>query len=224
MKKVIDFLYAKIVDFLFPQFCITCDLVLDSLKEIALCENCANKILSIPRQNHICFRCGKILTSPNFELLEKMKIQNLKMFCADCRYYKKYFLSSRHIYVYRDFIKKIILDYKYHNIKDYGILISSKFIEYLKTPETDYSKIKFDYIINIPMHINKINQGRFDHINFICETLSEELKIPYINNVLQKNVDTHQQAGLPRKERLKNIKKSFVVNSEVNIDFNNKNL
>ncbi len=220
MVKFIDYVFNSISDFIFPQFCLACDAVLDSNVEIALCSECAGKILNQEQPEFLCFRCGRIIKIKEINEVDRA----LKIICADCRYIRKYFNCGRHIYLYSDYIKKIITDYKYCECRDYGILIASKMIEYLNNENNYYSKINFDCIINTPMHLHRIEKKAFDHIDLICQLISESKNIPYFKNAVVKIIETGQQAGLARKERLKNVKRSFEINNKTAAHFENKNI
>jgi len=212
-KTVLFFL-----DFFYPEFCILCDKNLDTSREIAICADCRIKNIIRKKPEFICYKCGR-------EILVDLKIPAELIICRDCLNAKLYYEQCRHIFHYSDAIQKIIKRYKYDCKRDFADLLTDEIIFYIKNPENEYSEIAFDLITNIPGHKNKIKKKEFDHINILCEKLSARLNINYLSNILIKYKDTPNQAGLARKERIKNVKNSFQLNSAFDLSqFENKNI
>jgi competence protein ComFC len=196
---------------------------LNSYNEIFVCKNCYIKIFDeklkydsfqSELKKVLCYKCGKLL-SGEFNVEEK------SIFCSDCRKYKFYFDYSRHLFIYENLIKKFIIEYKYKQRKFYSSIFVREFSEFLKKSGI-FLFGSFNVLINSPSY--QYSQKKFDHIDKICNELSKKMKISYFKNYVQKIKPTLQQAGLTRKERLKNLKNVFQIKKEHRNCLNNKNI
>jgi len=215
-SQVLDF----IIDFFFPQFCENCDKLLSSNIELFFCNNCYNQIFN----NKIisekkCYICGKIFISKSLILPDK------NIICRDCRKEKPYFNLARHLFVYKDKIKKIIRDYKYSNRIELSDIFANILSDFLLDKNNNFIDLKdIDFIVNVPEYKLKLSSREFDHIKLICEKLSKKLQKSFLVDLLIKTKATKQQAGLPRKQRLINLLNVFAFNEKkyLDIDLNNR--
>ncbi|MBP7653867.1 ComF family protein [Candidatus Dependentiae bacterium] len=201
---LINKLSAAISDFLYPQFCLNCNIILNSDTEIIFCKGCSESVLIPPSYKSVCNKCGKIMSSD-------LSVPPEILLCSDCSESKIFFEQARHIYNYNGIIETLIKRFKYYRETDASYVFSNQIFKYLKT--ADYNVKIFDFIVNVPMTDLKIKQRGVDHIDILCSNIAEKSKIPYAKNVLIKIKDTKQQAGLSRNDRITNLKKSFKFNT-----------
>jgi ComF family protein len=74
-----------------------------------------------------------------------------------------------------------------------------------------------DVIIPMPMHPRRLIQRGFNQVVLLGESLTRHSGIPLYRNTLTKIIDTLPQVGLPRAQRVKNIKGSFGTNGNERI-------
>ncbi|MBI4965098.1 MAG: ComF family protein [Desulfomonile tiedjei] len=70
---------------------------------------------------------------------------------------------------------------------------------------------EFSLIVPIPIHRKRLLQRGFNQTVVLAENLSAATGIPLDRRSLQKITDTPPQVGLPRPERIKNLRGSFGV-------------
>lgn len=207
-----------IVDFFYPEFCAECEKILNTSEEIALCKECRQKFIIRKNPDFICWKCGK-------EINVDLKTPKEIIVCRDCLNAKLYFDQCRHLFHYSGLMEKIIKKYKYKKKKDYSEFLAEELYAYLKNSDNNYSTIEFDFITNVPQHKNKLKKEEFNHIDILCSKLCKKLKIKYLPDIVIKIKKTQNQAGLRRKERLKNLKNAFQINTNFNVDnFDNKKI
>ena len=155
-----------------------------------------------PSKCRICYKKGNFEVCENcikrIRRYENIKIINFKNRNLD---------SLIYFFKYEDYIRKLILDFKFFN-KFYLGKVFSKII--LKN-EKICGKMKFyDIIIPVPMHkIKKLERG-YNQTEILSEDLAKNLNVLYNKNILVKVVNNKRQSSLSEKERHKNIKNVFL--------------
>ena len=156
-----------------------------------------------PSKCRICYKKGNFEVCENcikrIRRYENIKIINFKNRNLD---------SLIYFFKYEDYIRKLILDFKFFN-KFYLGKVFSKII--LKN-EKICGKMKFyDIIIPVPMHkIKKLERG-YNQTEILSEDLAKNLNVLYNKNILVKVVNNKRQSSLSEKERHKNIKNVFKI-------------
>ncbi len=107
---------------------------------------------------------------------------------------------------YEGALKKSIHLLKFSGVrrlsKPLGLLLSE-----LPVPEADG-------IIPVPLHPERLRQREFNQTALIARNLSQKLKIPLALNALMKIKETSPQTGIPRTERLRNVKNAYSASPE----------
>lgn len=156
-----------------------------------------------PSKCRICYKKGNFEVCENcikrIRRYENIKIINFKNRNLD---------SLIYFFKYEDYIRKLILDFKFFN-KFYLGKVFSKII--LKN-EKICGKMKFyDIIIPVPMHkIKKLERG-YNQTEILSQDLAKNLNVLYNKNILVKVVNNKRQSSLSEKERHKNIKNVFKI-------------
>lgn len=158
-----------------------------------------------------CYECSKTYfpnSKATCNVCGKPIAENRDDTCAVCKNKKIYYAKNVSRYLYKGCIKEGI-----HNMK----FKSRQWIAFefgkalLKTVETEYSDIKFDYIIYVPMTpLNELKRG-FNQSFEMAQIISEKLNVPLATKVLYKKAGVKTQSGLKYKERILNIKNAFTV-------------
>lgn len=191
LSKLLNNLYNNLLDFLFPSYCEICAQKLQGEKYI--CQKCLKKVKYI--NANTCSLCGKELT---------LQVEAL---CKDCKDTKRYFKEARAIGRYEGVLKDYLHLLKYYHKPYLEILFPDIIKDYAKWIK-DY---QFDYIIPIPLHPKRLRERGYNQAELLAKYLSKAYKIKFYKNNLKRKKETLPQVGLNEKERLRNVKNSFIV-------------
>lgn len=183
-----------LINILSPPKCIACNSNLPLETTAMLCYECSKDYHK--NSGATCDICGK----PIYE--------NRDNTCSSCKSENIYYIKNVARYKYKGSIKTSIQNMKFKR----RMWIAFEFGRALaKTIEDEYSDIKFDMILYVPMSpINEFKRG-FNQSYEMAAIISEKLKIPVSNKILYKKPGIKTQSGLNRKERIENIKNAFTV-------------
>ncbi len=194
-------LYAlrKILDFVFPQNCISCDGSI-AVEDNFLCAACREDI-GLIRQPY-CFLCGVpadlSYAYPNEEFT-----------CGVCRKKPFKFDQARSLGFYDTVLRTTIHHFKYR--KQMGVLsemdlLMEKFFE-------ENSEFCQGFTVSpVPLHFNKMKERGFDQAFLIARQVAKILKLPLEGGLLRRVRATPAQATMTLTERALNIKGAFEVN------------
>lgn len=175
--------------------CISCGReVLDGTK-FSLCENCYGKLDII--SGKVCARCGSpVAESTNF--------------CGECSRFNYSFDKNISFCFYNEISSSIVKQLKYSSKKYY-----SKYIAEMLTQ--DLSKFTdVDYLTFVPVNKSRYKVRGYNQAEEIAKEISKITKIPVIS-VLDKLDGGKNQAELSMKDRLENLKNSFVLNENAKL-------
>jgi ComF family protein len=79
-------------------------------------------------------------------------------------------------------------------------------------------------IIPVPLHKNKLLSRLYNQSALISLYLHKLSKIPFEPNILIKHKNTKTQTGLTKKQRLSNVKNSFMLNEKFTQIIKDKNI
>jgi competence protein ComFC len=191
--------FRKILDFIFPQNCISCDGKIKDGEEF-LCAPCRGDIKFI--QQPYCFQCGVpadlSYAFPHEEFL-----------CGDCRQKPFAFDRARSLGFYDTVLRTTIHHFKYR--KQMGVLSEMDLLL------AEYFKESLDFcegftVSPVPLHFNKMKERGFDQAFLIARQVARKLKLPLEGGLLRRVKATNPQATMTRAERAKNIKGAFEIN------------
>lgn len=191
-KMRINMLALQIKDFFFPKFCCHCGLTGDFL-----CESCERSLKEVNPESFISRN-----PSSNWDIEPSLKNQTI----LEKVYY---------FYEYSEVIHSLISEIKYQYYsgpteKVFDLITKSK-----EFRNIDFSNI--DYIISIPISLNKKLQRGFNHTEIIAENISKVLNKSRLD-LLVKRKETKSQADLERSERLSNLQDSFGIKENIYIE------
>jgi competence protein ComFC len=195
----ISFGLRKILDFVFPQTCISCDGKIKE-DEYFLCASCRCDIGYI-RQPH-CFQCG---VPADLSYL----FPHEEFVCGDCRKTPFQFDQARSLGFYDTVLRTTIHHFKYRKqmgvLSEMDLMLEKYFHE---TPDfcQDFA------VAPIPLHFNKMKERGFDQAFLIARQVAKLLKLPLEGGLLRRVKATSPQATMTRAERARNIKGAFEIN------------
>lgn len=189
-------LLFKVIQFLYPNYCANCGILLSNDASNCFCNNCWNQIKIIKTQT--CKKCGKPVITE-------------KGICQDCKKEKFYYEKIKVIGLYEDILKKAIHLYKYNErfklSKDFANLI-------IQNTDREFF-LENDIIIPVPISKKRLLQRGFSQTYLIAKYLGKHYNIPVLNNILIKKFDTPPQSTLSREKRLVNLQNSFAINENL---------
>lgn len=137
--------------------------------------------------------------------------------CGDCWVKLEFVEQSAHqnkfldhtssVLYFDDFSKKIVHELKYKDRMELSIFIAKLMMQH------SFNAIKdVDYIVPIPMHINKLRSRKYNQAALIARNISEMAAKPLIIDGLKKIRNTQNQVGLKYIKRTQNLEGAFAVN------------
>lgn len=139
-------------------------------------------------ENFLCAKCKKQL-----EKQAKFEIDKGK---------NKYFQEHLYIFEYEGMIRKIILDYKFHD-KSY---LYKTIVNFLIKNERFFQKIKYyDTIIPVPISKKRYKERGYNQSYLLAEEISKIIKISLSSTNLYKRKNIIAQSKLNKEERQKNV-------------------
>lgn len=181
----------EILDFVFPQYCISCGRILRS-NEAILCHRCAKLVKEI--RQPCCKKCARSLAFKG-------------MLCPECKNRKTY-LSALWSYAhYIGIMKKLIHTFKYRKRK--------YVIKFLDERISDFTSLikkeaNIDLIVPVPLCKAHLKKRDFNQSFIVAKMLSSKMGVPAIS-CMERIKITVPQHELPRIERFDNVADAFIV-------------
>jgi ComF family protein len=183
--------FSSLVTAFFKQKCLLCNAKIDALEANihAACRACLNDLPWHPKTS--CPQCG---------------LSSSGQLCGSCISSPPDFDATISVFLYDFPIDTMMQRYKYGNM-----LSLCAFFGQMLSEKVAFDTV--DIIIPMPMHPARIKERSFNQAleiaKFLCKNHKE--KLDYKSAERQKL--TPPQASLPLKERVKNIKGAFSVNT-----------
>jgi ComF family protein len=128
--------------------------------------------------------------------------------CGRCLTDPPPYRRARYGVRYEGELRKALVRFKFYGDLHAGRALSELMIE---TFGRYFEPKEFDLIFPVPIHQKRLLQRGFNQTVVMAERLSSASGIPLDRRSLRKIKDTPPQVGLPRPERIKNLKGSFGV-------------
>lgn len=185
-----------LINLVFPNYCCVC-------KEVLL-----------PIENQICSSC--IHDLPFTHLLEQNSPKLLLKFYGllDLEYAFSIFYFHK-----QGMMQNLIHELKYKKNQEIGTIFGKYYAQLLKKSNFD-----FDCIVPVPLHPKKLKERGYNQLTTFGFALSNELEIPYIENLLIRNTYNQTQTKKNRTQRIESLQKEkifSVINTE---SFKNKHI
>lgn len=191
--------FRKILEFVFPQNCISCDGKIQEAEHF-LCVGCRADIGFI--QQPYCFQCGVpadiSYAYPHEEFV-----------CGVCRKTPFHFDQARSLGFYDTVLRTTIHHFKYR--RQMGVLPEmDRLLEKYFEENPDFCR---GFTVSpVPLHFSKMKERGFDQAFLIARQVASVLKLPLEGGLLRRVKATRPQATMARTERARNIKGAFEIN------------
>lgn len=186
----------KIVNLVYPRHCPVCDDIVP-IGDDLVCNECKSKIKYI--QTPRCRKCGKQLHDENV------------IFCNDCEKRRHSYHYGYALYDYQS-MRKSIYRFKYNGRSEYAKYYARDFYEHM---HEEISRMEADALIPVPLHKSRQAKRGFNQAEVLAKELSELTGIPCYNNIIKRMKNTVPQKDLDDRERQNNLKKAFLIHSDV---------
>jgi ComF family protein len=182
---------------LYPPVCPLCDQLLplsvSEKKQKRCCDRCQERLPWVTGAK--CLKCGKVLPEETQE------------YCSDCRSVHHFFDRGTAAFTYGGAIRRSVYRMKFENRRDYlpfyGEAMYQALLPYLPYWQPDL-------IVPVPMHPKKKRKRGYNQSQLLAQEVSARSGIPLCTDLLKCVRQTREQKTLSRKERLENLKGSYV--------------
>ncbi len=169
--------------FLKNHKCICCRKEIPDDNKRGICEKCFQKLEIL--SGEICLKCGEPVVKGNTK-------------CDSCKEMDYCFDENRSYSAYLETSAIIIKSLKYNGNKYISKYIANMLLENKKYFDD------VDYITFVPISKERLNERDFNQAEEIARGVSAGINVPLVDALDKIKENTHQ-AGLTRKERIKNI-------------------
>ena len=164
-----------LINLLFPKLCMGCNSLLLNNEKI-ICSECNH---GLPYTNHHILENND--TTKKFYGIIPIE------FSASMLYFHQ-----------KGIVQNLIHNLKYNKHQEIGTLLGKWYSNDLKS----VSKIKtITEIIPVPLHEKRLKERGYNQVTTFCETLSEELKIPYNSSLLYRTKYSKTQTKKDKEHR-----------------------
>lgn len=198
MIRFIKDVFNSFLKALFPKnvACLICKKELNE-NVFGVCLNCYKKLPFI--EGKTCSKCGRPL-------------KNLSDYCLACKDEEIFYKKAAAVFVYNDVLKKLVYRFKKNGEQYLSEFFANCLIQ-------KYAVLDFDcdIVFYVPVHKNVLKRRGFNQSKIISEIFCNVYNMTISNDNLVKTKDTGQQKALSKSDRIKNLEKSFSVNSKSEI-------
>lgn len=188
-------LYNSVINQLLPHRCPVCNKI--NLDREGFCVECWSNVKIIKKPS--CSICNYPFESDT----------DADMVCPECIRHRPLYKQAKSVFVYDDFVSKIIFDFKYRD----KINNAKFFANLLKTNCSEIISL-VDIIVPVPLHKKRLQQRKYNQALLIARHLAKMTNKELINDLLIRKINNRPQVGLIGKERLKNVKDVFEMNTK----------
>lgn len=189
----------KIYQWLLPRICVLCNDATND--DIDLCHACYD---DLPWLHQVCIQCALPLSN----------YSNNLQHCGLCLKKAPPFDQTIALCSYSEPIISFINLLKFNGQLKYAQLLNQLFIKYLKSNSIYLQQLP-EYIIPIPLHINRLRERGFNQALELSRLVSTYFEIPIMDNVCQRIRETQAQSLIQANQRRSNIKNAFTISKTI---------
>lgn len=166
------------------------------------CEACSN--LLFKHEFLICNLCTLNLPKSNYHKQPQNELE--QVFAGRVPFTD---VLSFYVFEKSGKVQRLLHNIKYQEQKELALFLGK---QYAKELLKDGFGIRFDTIIPVPLHKNKLKQRGFNQSEWFAKGLSEELKIPLDTLSMTRLNETSTQTKKRKYERWENVEGIFKIN------------
>ncbi len=180
-----------------PDWCVGCRAPLSTHRVPFWCEACWGSL--IPLRGPQCPRCGIPFSSP-MTLIHSPAYQ-----CQTCRMSKPAYERALSLYPYASPLREAIHRFKYGRTLAMGRVLAQLMIQAL--PES----IEVDIVVPVPLAPARLREREYNQSLILALEVARALRRPVADSVLWRQREGTPQTALPRRARLRNLRRAFTV-------------
>lgn len=161
---------------------------------------CSGCVADLPHNGHPCRRCAVPLP-PGVPSGGE---------CGDCQAHPPSFDSTVAPLLYQAPVDELVAGFKYHHRLDLGRVLADRLAD-----AADGRPGRPQLLLPVPMDRRSLARRGFNQTVELTARLSRRLGIPWAADRLHRPAARHQQRGLGRRARLRNIRGSFRVSGRL---------
>ncbi len=188
--------WMKVKDMVLPARCIYCN---EYVERVGMCANCWREVKWISEPK--CKICGQPLENES---------------CKCCVADDNYFDQAVSAIIYEGLARHLIINFKEHDATLYAPI----FAQWINRIIQEFAD-EIDLMIPVPITKKRRLFRKYNQTELLCQELQKLSKLHYEPRILEKNKETVAQKTLNREKRLKNLKKSFSLNSKFSVKHKN---
>lgn len=184
--------FKSLFSLFYPDKCAACANIIDK-NNIVLCPDC---LVSLPQTNFHFHRNN---------IMEKLFWGKVNIEAAVAFYY----------FTKKGYVQNLVHNLKYKGFRQIAVCLGNEYGKILAQNEI-FNNI--DFIIPVPLHINKQKKRGFNQAEFFAIGLSQTMKIPYRTDILFRMKDSDSQTNKKLYERWLNVKDAFSLKNTCGCD------
>lgn len=177
--------------YLWPHKCALC--LQAGQKDMDLCAGCEG---DLPLNRHVCEHCAEPLPR---ELAQPV-------LCGACLKQPPVFDACVAPFLYAFPVDRMVQGLKYRGDLAYGRILGELLARHLAVRQT-----RPDLVIPVPLGPTRYRERGFNQARELARPVCKALKLALRSDVVIRHRETHEQATLDRKERLKNTQHAFAL-------------
>ncbi|APR98274.1 ComF family protein [Wolbachia endosymbiont of Folsomia candida] len=185
-------LIKKATNLIFPNVCVSCECIID--KNHDLCSECNKKINFLTK--HYCNVCGAVIANNIYT-------------CGKCIINPPPFKVLRSVFAYDQHSKNMIINFKFFDNLNYV----KTYAKWMYQSHKDIFQ-NAEILMPIPLHKFRLFKRKYNQAALLTKELSKLSNLFYTPFAIKRLRHTTPQAGLSLKQREKNLKKAFSMESK----------
>lgn len=200
-----------------------------------LCKECHNHMSRLVGEgcSEGCTLCSRSLVELNEAYIREVDGNKI---CYDCQRWIEWeermkidrvITQNKSAITYNQWAQEIIKAYKFNRDERLKYFFSSLLIEtwyeVIKS-SNNYRKESIDIVTAIPLSQERLEERGFNQSGLIAQLLAQKLNLPFEERLLLRRNDESKQSKKGREERLEEMLKKFLKNSECVVDIHNMSI
>lgn len=107
---------------------------------------------------------------------------------------------------YTKSMRRVILDFKFHNCYAYAPLLADMMKEYLNSYDIWQD---FDYLVPVPLHKDRLSERGYNQSELIANNFAAHINTPMRTDILARTRATKRQSTLRLMDRIENVRGAF---------------
>lgn len=186
----------RLINLFYPRRCPLCDEPVP-VTDYLICEGCARKIRYI--EGTRCRKCGKKIADET------------RIYCGDCEKRAHIFDYGYALYHYQS-MKDSVYRFKFRKRCEYARFYAEDICKHLKK---EIKQMDAQALIPVPLHPSAKAARGYNQAQLLTQEMSKLTGIPSREDIVKRVRRTTQQKELDALTRQNNLKKAFLISSDV---------